>query len=372
MKDWISRNRWIGAVVLAAGIAAVVMIKREPPVVEAITIVRPLKTMVLGEATATLIEEYPAKVAAGEQVAMAFEVGGTLVKLEVKEGARVKKGQLLAKLDPRDAQNQLDAADAELQRAEAQRDRMRIAAKAKAVSLQELSNAEASFNVAAAQRSIRQKALDDTELKASFDGIIARVFVDNFQAVQPKQQILTLQDIAGIEIQASLPETRIARLRPQDARGGLLFSAYFDFLPGRKFDLEFKEFSVEAEALTQTFTAKFQMASPDNVTILPGMTCVVKIETTDVGEKTSAGFEVPLDAVPVDEVGQYYVWRVVKAEGDLYKVERRNVTVGTMMLNFVHVTEGLQKGDRIALAGVHILREGMQVRLLETKDQAAP
>ena len=131
MRDWISRNRWIGAVVLVAGIVAVVMIRREPAAVEEIAAVRPLKTLVLGAETSALVEEYPARVAAGEEVAMAFETGGTLTELPVREGDRVQKGRLLARLDPRDAQNQLDAAEAELKRAEAQRDRMRIAAEAR-------------------------------------------------------------------------------------------------------------------------------------------------------------------------------------------------------------------------------------------------
>lgn len=376
MRDWISRNRWIGAVLLVGGIAAVVVIRREPAAMEMAAVVRPLKTLVLGAETTTLVEEYPAKVAAGEEVVMAFEVGGTLTELPVKEGDRVKKGQLLAKLDPRNARNQLDAAEAELKRAEAQRDRMRIAAEAKAVSLQELSNAEASYDVAAAQRNIQKKALEDTELKASFNGIIAQVPVKNFETVQAKQPIATLQDLTDIEIQASLPEARIARLRvakPGDVGKQHKFSTSFDFLPDRRFELKFKEFSVQADALTQTFTAKFQMASPGDVTLLPGMSGTLRIEAAGGGaEEIPTGFEVPLDAVPVDEVGQYYVWRVVAAEGDVFRVERRNVTVGPMTLNRVLVTGGLEKGDRVALAGVHILKEGAQVRLLAENVAAVP
>jgi len=370
------RGRWIGALLLAGGVAAVVMIRREPPAPVEIEAVRPLKTMVLGAETSLLIEEFPARVEAGEQVLMAFEVGGTLVELPVKEGDRVKKGQLLAKLDPRDAGNQLDAAEAELKRAKAQRDRMRIAAEAKAVSLQELSDAEAAYDVAVAQRNIRKKSLDDTELKASFDGIIARVLVKNFEAVQLKQQIVSLQDLTDIEIQASLPEARVARLRIEDERdqgGRFKFGARFESLPDREFELQFKEFSVQADPLTQTFTAKFRMVSPGDATLLPGMSCTLRVETPAgaMGEKSS-GFEVPLDAVPIDEVGQYYVWRVVPDQGEVFRVERRNVKVGPMTLNRVLVTEGLEKGDRIALAGVHVLTEGARVRLLEAKEPAAP
>jgi RND family efflux transporter MFP subunit len=376
MRNWIGRSRWIGAVLLVGGIVAVWAIRREHAPTPQITAIRPLKTLVLGAGARSMAEEYPARVEAGEQVAMAFEVGGTLIELPIKEGDRVEQGQVLAKLDPRDAKNQLDAAEAELKRAEAQRDRMRIAAEAKAVSLQELSNAEAACDIAAAQRNIRMKSLDDTELKARFAGIIARVMVKNFETVQLKQPILSLQDLTGIEIQASLPEARIARLNmrdPAETRRRFKFSVRFEFLPGREFALEFREFSVQADALTQTFTAKFKMVNPGDVTLLPGMSGTLRMESpAEAQAGDSTGFEVPLDAVPVDAVGHYYVWRVVPVEGDVYRVERRPVQVGPMTMDRVLVTEGLEKGDRIALAGVHILREGTQVRLLEEKEAAAP
>ncbi len=353
-----------------------VVVRREPPAAEEPAAVRPLKTMVVGRQKASSVEEFPGQVAAGEEVAMAFEYGGTLTELPVKEGDRVKKGQVLARLDPRDAQNQLDAAEAELKRAEAQRDRMRIAAESKAVSLQEVSNAEAAYDIAAAQRNIKKKALDDTEMKASFDGFIARVLVKNYETVQIKQQILSLQDLTDIEISASIPEARVANLRPPTGDPHIprfRFSVVFDFLPEREFDVTFKEFTVEAEALTQTFTAKFQMPSPKDVSLLPGMACTLKVKPlTEEARVEADGFDIPLDAVPIDGVGQYYVWVVSEADGGNHQVERRDVSVGPLGAESVLVTEGLAKGDRIALAGVHVLREGTVVRLLESKESDAP
>ena len=368
------RKRWVGALLLAAGVTAVLTIRREPPAPPEPLPARPLKTLVVGERAAAPPDRFPGKVAAGDQVAMAFETGGTLAELPVREGERVARGQPLARLDPRDAQSQLDAAKAEMQRAEAQMERMKIAAEAKAVSLQELANAEASYRVAVSQRNIRQKALEDTELRARFDGIIARVLARNFESVQARQPILTLQDLSGVEIGASIPESRIAHLRPEaQARQELRFSAVFDFLPNRAFDLEFEEFSTEADALTQTFTARFRMPSPKDVTILPGMACMVQVASAAPAAVPAAdGFEIPLDAVPVDGVGQYYVWLVRETEAGPLRVERRNVKVGPLADDRVRIVEGLARGDRIARAGVHVLREGMSVRLLETKEPSAP
>ena len=62
----------------------------------------------------------------------------------------------------------------------------------------------------------------------------------------------------------------------------------------------------------------------------------------------------------------------VPSAEEVFTVERRNVKVGPLSLNRVMVTDGLAKGDRIALAGVHILREGTRVRLLAEPAMAAP
>ncbi|MBM4152817.1 MAG: efflux RND transporter periplasmic adaptor subunit, partial [Kiritimatiellaceae bacterium] len=203
----------VGAVLLIGGIVAVVVIRRDSSGTELVVPPRPLKTMEIGAEALTTTTALPGRVAAGDEVTMSFNASGTLIELPVKEGDKVKKGQLLAQMDQRDAKNQVDAAVFELQRAAAQLDRMRIAAEAKAVSLQELSNAEATYAIAVARQNIAQKALEDTVLLASFDGVIARVMVKNFETVQSLQPIVSLQDLSGIEISASVPEYRVARLR---------------------------------------------------------------------------------------------------------------------------------------------------------------
>ena len=158
-------------------------------------------------------------------------------------------------------------------------------------------------------------------MKASFDGIIARVLVDNFQNVQIKQPILSLQNLAGIEIQASLPESRMARLRPQDGRKNLAFRPrVFDFLPDRALRSGIQGIhrgSGSPDADLHGEVSRWSI--PSDATILPGMTCTLKVEPLGgAAEADAAGFEVPLDAVPIDEVGQYYVWLVAPAEGEVF------------------------------------------------------
>ncbi len=244
-----------------------------------------------------------------------------------------------------------------------------------AVSQQELSNAEAGARAATAQVKIRQKALDDTYLRARFDGIVANTFVDNFANIQAKQPILSLQDISQADIELFVPQSRVAMADKKKFERGEMnvnLFAVFSFGAGHEYPVRLKEFSAEADPLTQTYRGVVTMPSPDDVNLLPGMTATIRIVPKENARPATTAFEVPLDAVPVDGLGQYYVWLVKDSgEGNL-AVTRQNVTVGPLSGDNILITDGLNEGDRIALAGVTVLREGQAVRLLDADLSAAP
>ena len=363
-----------GGVLMVAAVLSVYLIdwRHEPE--EEPTPIRPLKTIVVGELHAGTEWQYPGRASAGEQATVAFEVSGMVKELLVKEGDMVESGRLLATLDDRDYQNALRSSQAELDRAKSQLDRMQLAAESNAVSEQEVTNAQAAFDKAQAELDIRAKAVEDTKLKARFAGTVATTFVQAFENVQAKQKILSLQNLQRIEIKASIPEARLALVDPSArARGHKReqtseFYATFDYFPDRAFQLEVKEFSTEADEATQTFLATFIMDAPTDVTILPGMTAMVSEKMLSKKEfAEDAALLLPLDAVPVDGLGQYFVWILEQDAGDVYAVTRRDVTVDEMTGASIKIKSGISKGDRIAAAGVNILLEGQKVRLLSSE-----
>ena len=363
-------SKVVGLAVMIAAVVSVFLIdwktgvEAEPPPI------RPLKTLIVGDVYAGAQWEYPAKVNASEEARLAFDVSGTIQQFLVKEGDEVTAGQALARLDARDYENAVKSAEAERNRSKAQLSRMEAAAKSNAVSKQEVSNAKAAFDKAEAELSIRRKALEGTEIKAAFDGMIAVTYVKQFETVRAKEPVLSLQNVARIEVKANIPESRVAHSNPEHReanRKHFKFSAEFDYFPGRRFPLTLKEFSTEADAMTQTYTATFLMDAPRDVTILPGMTAVVSEDEGNVKLKeTRSGFLVPLDVVPVDGLGTYFVWILQELEGGIYQVARQDVTVGEMTGHQIVITSVVNKGDRIAAAGVHVLTEGQRVRLLSS------
>ena len=289
---------------------------------------------------------------------LAFEVPGQLVERPVDVGTEVKKDQMLARLDPRDYQNALDATKARRTQAEAFRDRIAEAAKTGAVAQQQLTDAQAQYDVAVADVKIKEKALADTRIYAPFAGTIAATFVENFQNVRAKQPALRLLDTSKIEMTLDIPESLIS-----NAPYVKEVKVEFDAFKGRPVSARIKEIGTEATLATRTYPVTLVMDQPQDFKILPGMAGVARGHAELPGDAAKTGFEVPVVALYEHE-GQDHVWVLVDGTtGGVFTARRRAVQAGELTGRGV-LLRGVQPGEIVATAGVHYLREGQKVRLL--------
>ena len=333
---------------------------KEPPPEP--VVIRPLKTMVIESPFAAAGRRYPGKVAPNERVDLAFQVSGQLIEFNVKKGDDVTKGQLLAKLDPRDFKNTLANKKAKQAALENDYKRLKGLAERNMASPKEAIDAKAAFEAITAEVNIAKKAFDDTSLFAPFTGVIADTYADNFQNVNALAPVVSLQDVEQVEVVVGVPEERVVRSRKGEERGLYRFVATFEYLPDREFEILVKEFSTDADPVTQMYEATFVMPAPEGATILPGMTVTVREYKIEVEASEAIAYAIPIEAAPVDDEGRYFVWIVSGAEGETATVHRTPVQVGDMVQDDILVVDGLKQGDRIALAGVHLLQEGQKVR----------
>ena len=321
-------------------------------------VIRPVRAMQIGSAEGLNKRSFPGRAAATQEVNLGFEVAGTMVGRLVSKGDTVKKGQLLAQLDPRDFQNALNASVAERDRAKAHRDRIARAAATGAVAKQELTNADARLKVAVADVRIKEKALEDAKLIAPFDGVISATYVENYQRVQAKQQVLRLLDDSRIEFTVNIPESLIAYVQ-------YVTEAFvrFDAFGERDIPATVKEIGTEASETTRTYPVTLIMDQPEDIKIMPGMAGKVhgKTELPDEAEAREKGFDVPVSAV-FEEGGKSYVWVI---DGKSMTVSKQEVTTGSLSNLGIRVDGNIRAGDWIATAGVHFLKEGQRVRILE-------
>ena len=324
--------------------------KEEAPVEK---IPRPAKIMTIKQTAKIEKFKFPGKVQALDRVELSFEVSGKLIEVAVREGQRVKKGDLIARLDPTDYKSRLDASQARVNQAKAEYDRYSNLLKAKVVARSTYDVKKRSYEVALSDLEIARKAYNDTMLRASFSGIIGKKFVENYQVVMAKQPIVSLQRTTAIEIVVNAPENIMRR---ENSKLKIDFEGEFDNYPGERFPLTVKEYAAEADPQTQTFRVTFSMATPKDKTILDGMTATVYVRINHEGNNAVA---VPVQAVFFDENSKAYVWKVTQT----MHVTRHQIEVGALADGgLIQIKSGLNSGDRIITAGVQNLTEGEEVR----------
>ena len=166
---------------------------------------------------------------------------------------------------------------------------------------------------------------------------------------------MTFQDATEIDIAVDVPEAVMVNdIRTADV---LELVAEFAGVPGRRFPVQIREISQVADPVTQTFRVRVAMQPPEDVKLLPGMTGLVSANYRRAAVLQN-GPLVPVSAIYKTSSGEQVAWVIDSKQ----TVARRPVKIGSAAGGKLEVIEGLLPGDRIAVAGVPFLREGMKVR----------
>jgi RND family efflux transporter MFP subunit len=299
---------------------------------------------------------FPGRVRAVQRASLAFNVPGQIVEFPVQQGEKLQAGALIARLDPTSFEVRLSAARAQFDEARINYERVRkIWETSQAVAKAEVDQKMAAMAVARSSYASARQDAEDTRLVAPFDGVVTRRYVENFQNIQAKEPIVSLQNVDDLEIVIHVPE-RVMLDGPRRT------SAYaqLEGIPGRRFPVTLKSYSAEADPQTQTYEVVLGLTRPDEVTVLPGMSAEILLDEAAAGA-TPTSVLVPLKAVGSGPDGTPRIW-IVSSETS--RVESRPIEVGTIQGSDIVVLEGLQAGDRIVTSGLGHLHEGMLVRPL--------
>ena len=351
-------HRFAASALALALIAPLSGCGEEPP--PTAPVARPVKILELGAAGAESAREFPGEITASQNADIGFEVAGKLIAFPVKESQRVERGDVLAKLDPRDFEATLVAEAAKTRAAESDLVRNQKMLAEGVVSEQALEEAERNYEMFQASEDKAAKAVEDTVLRAPFDGVVARKIVDDFANVQAKQPVVTLQTGASLEIIVNFPEQDYVGLKPgitvEELNVDITADVVVSAIPDRKFPAKLKEFATTADPTTRTFAATFSFDAPSDVNVMPGMTAKLVGARLDDG---TSRVQIPVQAALEQERGKSYVWLV---DPESMRVRSVPVTLGELTGSSVEVTSGLEEGAWVVTSGVHQLREGMEVR----------
>ena len=332
--------------------------------------VRTIKPYFVIEPAGGDVRRYSGTIQASNTSALSFAVGGTVQTVDVNQGDRVLKGQLLATLDAapfelslQGARSELASAQADYENQKLELDRQRQLYEREWVAKAAYDRAVAGFEAAEGQLSLARSRLGlaerdvaQTRLTAPFDGVIARRDVEPFTEVQRGEPVFQLDSDGALEVSMSIPDAVVGRLSIGTPITVESLTTDGCGCTGRITEIG----SASGTANTVPVTAAI-LERPNG--LLPGTAVDVSVVLS--GEAGLQGFMVPLVAVaPGDENAQGYVFKYDAQDGVVRRTPVTNDENGAVSGNLISVSEGIEAGDIIAGAGVSFLRDGQRVRLM--------
>jgi RND family efflux transporter MFP subunit len=307
--------------------------------------VRPVKLLTIAAADTVQSSRYPAVIDAAQMSELSFQVGGLLSALPVKETQQVQEGDLIAQLDQQDYRSQVASAQAQFDNAEEEYQRAERLSREDAIARSVLEQRKTQRDVAKAQLDSARKALADTELRAPFSGVVAKLSTEELQTIQPGQIVAILMEAGTFEAKINLPARFIAQARTREENEAYIL---LDVAPNRRLEATFDEATLVADATSQTYAVTFTFEPSEDLIILPGMNATVELKSSAKAEAVATTrVSVPLAAVLSDGSVQH-VWVV---NNETMKVSKRPVIIEEGIGDMLIVTEGLTPGEIIAGAG---------------------
>ena len=265
--------------------------KKETSVITA----RPVKTTIV-ESRSIIRKDFSGIVEAVEYVKLAFRVSGQIINLPVIEGEKVKKGQLIAAIDPRDIALQYAATKSAYETAAAQVERNKRLLSRQAISVQEYEISLANYQKAKSEYELSVNNMRDTKLTAPFDGSIEKRLVENYQRVNSGEGIVQLVNTHNLRIKFTIPDAYLYLLRTKDPR----FLVEFDTFKGHVFQAKLEEYldiSTDGTGIPVSITIDDPSFDRDLYAVKPGFTCSIRF-TADVGPLVQDSWTIiPLSAV---------------------------------------------------------------------------
>jgi membrane fusion protein, multidrug efflux system len=294
---------------------------------------------------------YSGTVEASQVIPLSFRTIGTVQQIYVEVGDVVRRGQLLATLDPADLQNIYDAALAKYKQAEDAYERLKQVHDQG--SLPEIKWVEMQTNLEQARSTmeVSKSNLDKCQLVSPVDAIVGRRNIEPGQSsVSLTSAPIELVKIETVFVKISVPENEINKFS-----NGLKASIAVSALGGQTFEGTVTNISPVAELMSRTYTVKISVNNPGHL-LKPGMVCDVSLAFgTD-----ATILVVPYEAVSKDNAGNTYVFLV---SPDNKTVRKQLITVGQYHNDGVQVLQGLTEGQTIVSEGIEKLSDNSSISL---------
>ncbi|ORL46007.1 efflux RND transporter periplasmic adaptor subunit [Zunongwangia atlantica] len=307
----------------------------------------------LKDSTFQHFAEVQGDVATDENIIIYPEYSGILQNVYVNEGDRVKKGQILAKIDDGGLSSQVAQAEAQATLAKTTYERQKRLWDQNIGS--EIQFLEAKTNFEASQKAAEQlkSQLAKTTVTAPFSGVIDDVISNQGEVVSPGQsQLFRIINLSNMYVEAAVPENYLPKIKK-----GTLVKVMISSI-NKEYEGEVTEVGNNINANNRTFRVKIAIPNPDQL-IRPN-----QIATIMLNDYTAEGaISIPESTIQKNAMGESLVYTLENKTDSTGVARKTVIETGYVYGNRIEVTEGLEAGATLIVEGSKSLRDGQEVKI---------
>lgn len=301
---------------------------------------------------------FPGRIKAGDDINLSFRIAGPITTINVSPGNFVKKGDVLAQIDPRDYKTQLAATEAEYRQIKDKVDRVVKLYEKKGVTENEYYKAVYGLEQITAKYDAHKNALADTKLTAPYDGYVQKTYYSAKETVNAGMPVVAMIGTSAMEVEINIPSNVYAKRDEIES-----FVCTSDIYPGKEYPLEMAGINRKAN-LNELYTVYLNLKTPkDYPPLTPGMNVKVDVKYKSTTEDR---YLVPINALISGQTGSS-VWVYNPHNSTINK--REITTDGIDNRGYSIVLSGLKSGEVVVSAGASSLKEGQKVNPI--KQQSA-
>lgn len=281
-----------------------------------------------------------------EEVDLSFETSGKVVAIHFKEGTRVKKGELLAKINDRPLQAQLLKLQAQRKLISEREFRQRQLLDRDAISRESYDQVSTELQALEADIMLIEARIDETELRAPFDGMVGLRMISEGAYATTQTKIVRLVKISPLKVEFSIPERYSGEVVP-----GFPISFHVD---GESKEFDAKVYAIDPKVDISTRTIMVRALYPNkNEELKPGRFASVRALLSQIEQAVS----IPTEALIPEMEGE----KVFILNNGMAKAVR--VTTGLRTESHIQITSGLNFGDTLLTTATLQLRDDLPVQL---------
>jgi membrane fusion protein (multidrug efflux system) len=299
-------------------------------------LIAPTNLSELYKSTGTLLPD--------EEVDLSFETSGKIVGINFSEGTKVKKGDLLAKINDKPLQAELQKLQAELKMAEAKEFRQRSLLNKDAISQESYDQIVTDVQTIRADIDLVKARISETELRAPFDGKIGLRYVSEGAYTNSSTKIARLVKTIPIKIEFSIPEKYVSEIN-------IGYPITFD-VDGKTYNASVYAIDPKIDILTRVISLR-ALYPNRNEELKPGRYTSITLELSKINDAIA----IPTEAlIPEMEGEKVFIYKKGKAQSV-------KVNIGLRTESKIQIVDGLKFGDTLLVTGILQLRQNLPITL---------